>query len=67
MYGLAVYAGMDTKIMLNSRQPPSKLSTLEKYVNVAIIIIFIAQCILVTVSVGSTYIISPSLPYGKRE
>jgi phospholipid-transporting ATPase len=56
-YGIAVYTGQETKIQMNNRNAPSKMSKLEKYVNKAIIMIFIAQVILVTVSIISIYIL----------
>ena len=43
VYGLAVYTGQESKVQMNNRRAPSKMSKLEKYVNVAIIIIFFAQ------------------------
>ena len=43
IYGIALYTGQQTKIQMNNRHAPSKMSTIEKYVNSAIIIIFIAQ------------------------
>jgi phospholipid-translocating ATPase len=32
IYGCAIYTGKDTKIMLNSKYKPSKLSCIERYV-----------------------------------
>ena len=54
-YGIAVYTGQETKIQMNNRHAPSKMSKLEEYVNKAIIMIFCAQVVLVTVSVISIY------------
>jgi phospholipid-transporting ATPase len=54
-YGIAVYAGQETKIQLNSRHVPTKMSKIEGYLNNAIILIFIAQCFLVSASVISIY------------
>ena len=42
-YGVAVYCGQETKIQMNNRHAPSKMSKLEEYVNKAIIMIFVAQ------------------------
>ena len=45
--GIAVYTGKETKIQMNNRESRSKMSTLERNLNLAIILIFFAQCILV--------------------
>jgi magnesium-transporting ATPase (P-type) len=42
-YGIAVYCGQETKIQMNNRHAPSKMSKIEGYVNKAIILIFYAQ------------------------
>lgn len=39
VYGLAVYTGHDTKVMMNSAKPKFKLSELEKATSMAILII----------------------------
>lgn len=66
-YGIAVYTGQETKIQMNNRHAPSKMSKLEEYLNRAIIIIFFSQVALVTASVISIYImgfnVESSLPY----
>lgn len=54
-YGVAVYTGQESKIQMNNRHAPSKMSKLEEYVNKAIIMIFIAQVVLVTASIISIY------------
>mmetsp|Transcript_4746 Transcript_4746/g.4793 ORF Transcript_4746/g.4793 Transcript_4746/m.4793 type:complete len:1124 (-) Transcript_4746:25-3396(-) len=54
-YGVAVYCGQETKIQMNNRHAPSKMSKLEGYVNKAIILIFYAQIALVTASIISIY------------
>lgn len=54
-YGIALYTGQNTKIQLNGRNPPTKMSKIEGYLNNAIIIIFMAQCVLVSISVISLY------------
>lgn len=66
-YGVVVYAGQETKVQMNNRNAPSKISKLEEYVNEAIKLIFVAQFILVTISVISVYILGyqyeSDLPY----
>lgn len=66
-YGIAIYTGQETKIQMNNRQAPSKMSKLEEKLNLAIIMIFFAQVILVTMSVISIYIMGfqnkSKLPY----
>lgn len=54
-YGVAVYCGQETKIQMNNRHAPSKMSKIEGYVNKAIILIFYAQIALVTASIISIY------------
>lgn len=67
-YGVAVYTGQETKIQMNNRKAPSKMSRIEKNLNDAILIIFVAQVVLVTISVISIYIMGferydKKLPY----
>ena len=66
-YGIAIYTGQETKIQMNNRNAPSKMSKIEENLNKAIIIIFIAQIILVTISVISIYFMGfeseSKLPY----
>jgi magnesium-transporting ATPase (P-type) len=45
-YGVALYCGQETKIQMNNRHAPSKMSKIEGYVNKAIILIFIAQVLI---------------------
>jgi magnesium-transporting ATPase (P-type) len=54
-YGVAVYTGQETKIQMNNRHAPSKMSKLEGYLNRAILLIFCAQVTLVIFSVASIY------------
>eukprot|EP01041_Mallomonas_annulata_P002854 gene2854-5613_t len=54
-YVVAVYTGQESKIQMNSKLAPSKMSMLEKYVNFAIIIIFLAQITLVSIVIISLY------------
>ncbi len=66
-YGVAVYTGQETKIQMNNRHAPSKMSKIEQNLNTAIIIIFFSQVALVTMSVISIYIMgfqdTDKLPY----
>jgi phospholipid-transporting ATPase len=66
-YGIAVYTGQETKIQMNNRNAPSKMSKIEAYLNKAIIIIFTAQLTLVIISVVSIYFLGLNhyfrLPY----
>jgi len=66
-YGVAVYTGQETKIQMNNRLAPSKMSRVEENLNRAIIIIFIAQCVLVSFSVASIWFMGfnkdSKLPY----
>lgn len=54
-YGIAIYTGQKTKIQMNNRHAPSKMSKIEENLNKAIVIIFVAQIVLVTISVISIY------------
>ena len=54
-YGIAIYVGQESKIQMNNRHAPSKMSKIEVYVNKAIKLIFMAQCTLVTVAVISFF------------
>jgi magnesium-transporting ATPase (P-type) len=66
-YGVAVYTGQETKIQMNNKRALSKVSKLEGYMNLAIIVIFICQVLLVSASVISIYGMGfqdfSSLPY----
>lgn len=66
-YGIAVYTGQETKIQMNNRNAPSKMSKIEGYLNKAIIMIFLAQLTLVIISVVSIYFLGfnhfKRLPY----
>jgi magnesium-transporting ATPase (P-type) len=42
-YGIAIYVGQETKVQMNNRLAPSKLSKVEGYANLAILVIFCAQ------------------------
>lgn len=54
-YGIAIYTGQETKIQMNNRHAPSKMSKIEGYVNKAIVLIFFSQCCLVTAAVISLF------------
>jgi len=66
-YGVVVYTGQETKIQMNSMHAPSKMSKLEHNLNTAIIMIFCAQVVLVSISVLSVYLLgfndTGDLPY----
>ena len=66
-YAVAVYTGQETKIQMNNRHAPSKMSKLEGYLNRAIVLIFCAQVTLVIFSVASIYFLGveyeAKLPY----
>ena len=67
-YGVVIYTGQNTKVQMNNRRAPSKLSKIEVYANTAIKIIFFAQVLLSIVTVGSIYLLgfdqySSRLPY----
>ena len=44
--GAVVYTGDDTKLVMNSREVPSKLSTIEQTVNTMIYFILLADVLL---------------------
>lgn len=67
-YGIAMYTGGNTKIQLNGRSVPTKLSKMEGYLNSAIILIFWAQVLLSMFTTISIYLLgfnnlSKTLPY----
>ncbi|GMI22157.1 hypothetical protein TeGR_g11442, partial [Tetraparma gracilis] len=47
--GVAVYTGADTKLVMNSRKAPSKLSNLDRLVNRAIKFIIVGLCVICTI------------------
>jgi magnesium-transporting ATPase (P-type) len=53
--GLAVYAGIDTKIFRNSKAPPHKISNVMKQMNRMLVQIFILQLAIVFISTGLNY------------
>lgn len=54
-YGVAIYTGQETKVQLNNTLAPTKMGKVERYANVAILIILAAQVALTTVSVIGLY------------
>ncbi|EFC47189.1 predicted protein, partial [Naegleria gruberi] len=50
IYGLVVFTGKHSKLMMNSRNPPTKRSKVEKITNRMILILFFAQVILALIS-----------------
>lgn len=50
VYGVVVYTGIDTKLRLNEKAPPSKFSTLDKTVNKYIIILFSIEVVLIIIA-----------------
>ena len=50
MYGVVVYTGHHTKVMMNSAKPRRKLSDLESLMNKSILIILVAQFILALIA-----------------
>lgn len=54
-YGIAIYTGQETKVQMNNRLATSKMSKLEGYANVAIMVIFIAQLTVVSFAVIGLY------------
>lgn len=62
-YGIAVYCGQETKIQMNNRHAPSKMSKIEGYVNKAIILIFFAQVLTALYCVRRQICITQSWEY----
>ena len=54
-YAIVVYAGKETKVQMNNRKVPSKVSKVEGYANTAIVWIFILQCVTVSFAVIGLY------------
>ena len=50
VYGVVVYTGHHTKVMMNSAKPRRKLSDLESLMNKSILIILVAQFILALIA-----------------
>jgi magnesium-transporting ATPase (P-type)/class 3 adenylate cyclase len=49
VYGLVVYTGQETKLIMNSRRAPAKRSNVEKSVDKAIILIFVTLALLCSI------------------
>eukprot|EP01038_Epipyxis_sp_PR26KG_P007214 gene7214-9844_t len=60
--GIITYTGRDTKLVMNSRLAPSKLSVIEQTINTLIYIIFTAQILISTASLIA-FIIFKNLYY----
>jgi phospholipid-transporting ATPase len=56
-YGIAVYTGQETKVMMNNRLVASKMSTIEKLANTAIFIVFLTQVVVVSGVVACIYLL----------
>jgi|JI6StandDraft_1071083.scaffolds.fasta_scaffold02050_7 magnesium-transporting ATPase (P-type) len=52
---LVVYVGAHTKTMLNSCKPENKMSSLERRVNIYIVVIFVLEIILISVEAALVY------------
>ncbi len=52
IYGIVVYAGHATKIMMNSRNPPSKMSNVLKRMNELLYTVFIFQLVIIIIFAG---------------
>lgn len=50
IYGLAIFAGPDTKVMKNSTKAKYKFSKLEILVNKSMVIVFLLQCVLALIA-----------------
>eukprot|EP01132_Coremiostelium_polycephalum_P003773 gene3773-4697_t len=56
VFGVCVYAGVDTKLFLNQQPPPSKFSTVEKLLNKLILFVFIFQMVVCLLcAIASSY------------
>lgn len=50
IFGIVVYAGVDTKLSLNQKEPPSKFSRMDKMMNRIVIGIFLFQFVLTIIA-----------------
>ncbi|EAS00135.1 phospholipid-translocating P-type ATPase, flippase family protein (macronuclear) [Tetrahymena thermophila SB210] len=55
VYGLVIYTGPETKVMMNSIEPSPKLSSLERQMNKLIIVLFLIQMLLCVFSAYLSY------------
>ena len=62
VYGIAVYTGHHTKVMMNSAKPRNKISDLEAKMNKSILIILATQFVLALIAAitGTTLMNAPS-------
>jgi len=66
IYGISVFTGKDTKVMMNSAAAKYKFSSLEKLMNHAILMIVALQITIATVSgfVGADWIQNNEVKFG---
>jgi len=46
-YGVAVYVGLETKIFLNAKKPPRKISAVMRMMNIMLILVLVFQIMVV--------------------
>lgn len=56
VFGVVVYTGKDTKLIMNSRRVPFKLSSIERTMNNIILVILAAQVLISVISATTYYI-----------
>ncbi|KAL4478641.1 hypothetical protein ABPG74_006876 [Tetrahymena malaccensis] len=61
VYGLVIYTGHETKIMMNSSEPAPKLSSLEKTMNKLIVILFTIQILTCFASASINYLLTKNM------
>ncbi|EAS00136.2 phospholipid-translocating P-type ATPase, flippase family protein (macronuclear) [Tetrahymena thermophila SB210] len=61
VYGLVIYTGHETKIMMNSSEPAPKLSSLEKTMNKLIVILFTVQILTCFTSASINYFLTKNM------
>ncbi|KAL4470893.1 hypothetical protein ABPG72_005927 [Tetrahymena utriculariae] len=61
VYGLVIYTGHETKIMMNSSEPAPKLSSLEKTMNKLIVILFTIQILTCFISASTNYLLTKNM------
>jgi phospholipid-transporting ATPase len=55
VYGLVIYTGPETKIMLNSKAPPSKISNVLKKMNTLLYSVFVFQAVICILFAGLSF------------
>ena len=65
IYGVAIFTGHNTKVMMNSAKAKYKFSSLEKLLNSSVKIIFSIQCSLALIgdALGSYYEYNVHIPH----